>query len=377
MALPTLGDLIALLERWFDPAWGEPWDSVGLVLGDRAAPVRAMHVAVDPTGAVAAEAIAAGAGLLLTHHPLWLGGTERIDGDRGRTVTALAAAGCALYVAHTNADVAAPGVSDALADAVGLTGARPLVPQTEQLDRWVVHVPRSHTASVLDSMADAGAGRLGNYERCAFVNAGSGTFQPGPAAQPYLGKRGERASVEEDRIEMVAVATLRDAVAAAIRAAHPYEEPSLTVTETRTPSARGIGRIGHLPAPMPLRVFLERLAERLPRTAGGIRATGAPDSPVLTIAVAGGSTIEYAAAAAASGADVFVTSDAKHHRAQDAPLPIVDVAHWAAEWPWTAAVADRLRAAVPGLAVSVSTLVTDPWTAAVVRPPGDRVDTSL
>jgi putative NIF3 family GTP cyclohydrolase 1 type 2 len=95
------------------------------------------------------------------------------------------------------------------------------------------------------------------------------------------------------------------------------------------------------------------------------------------VAVAGGSTVELAGTAARAGADVFVTSDAKHHRAQEAPLPIVDVAHWAGEWPWTAAVAGRLRDAVPGIEVSVSDLVTDPWTLAVAQRAPDRVDNSL
>jgi dinuclear metal center YbgI/SA1388 family protein len=374
---PTLGELIALLDRWYDPRWAESWDSVGLVYGEPDAPVLSVHVAVDPTLEVARDAAAAGAGLLLTHHPLWLGGTERIEGPKGAVFNALARAGCALHVAHTNADVAAPGVSDALAGALGLTGLRPLAPSPEPLDRWVVHVPRTHTAQLLDAMSAAGAGRLGDYERCAFISAGSGTFLPGPGAQPYLGSTGEIEVVEEDRLELVAAPRLRDRIAAAVRAAHPYEEPSLTVTETRTPSVRGIGRIGELPDTLTLQGFLELVAARLPATAWGIRATGDPAAPVRTVAVAGGSTIEYAGAAAAGGADVFVTSDAKHHRAQEAPLPIVDVAHWAGEWPWTAAVAARLREAVPGLDVTVSTRVTDPWTAALAPPVGDRVDRSL
>lgn len=377
MTAPTLGELVALLDRWYDPRWAESWDSVGLVRGNLEAPIRSVHVAVDPTLEVAGDAVTAGAGLLLTHHPLWLGGTERIEGPKGAVFTALANAGCALHVAHTNADVAAPGVSDALAGALGLTALRPLAPSPELLDRWVVHVPRTHTTAVLDAMSAAGGGRLGDYERCAFVSAGFGTFLPGAGAHPYLGSAGGIEVVEEDRIEMVAAPRLRDRVAAAIRAAHPYEEPSLTVTETHTPSVRGIGRVGELPHTLTLHGFLELVAARLPATTWGIRATGDLASSVRTVAVAGGSTIEYAGAAAAAGANVFVTSDAKHHRAQEAPLPIVDVAHWAGEWPWTAAVATRLRDAVPGLEVSVSTRVTDPWTAALAPPGDDRVDTPL
>lgn len=360
----TVGDALTLLERWFARRWAQSWDSVGLVGGEPAAPLRAIHVAVDPVEAVAREAVAAGAGLLLTHHPLWLGGTERITGPRGAAYETLARAECALYVAHTNADVADPGVSDALADAVGLRGLRPLQPQDEPLDRWVVHVPADHAAAVLDAMATAGAGRFGDYDRCAFTSVGTGTFRPLPGATPYVGAVGRAELVAEERIETVAARSVRTAVAAAIRRTHPYEEPSLSVTESLAPTTRGLGRVGTLPAELTLQEFVAHVADRLPRTAAGIRATGAAQARVRTVAVAGGSTLDLAEAAHAAGADVFVTSDAKHHRAQDAPLPIVDVTHWAGEWPWTAAVGDRLRAAFPDVPVTVSRLVTDPWTMA-------------
>ncbi|MGH3510504.1 MAG: Nif3-like dinuclear metal center hexameric protein, partial [Nocardioidaceae bacterium] len=131
--MTTVGDVVAQLERWYDPAWAEPWDTVGLFSGDPGRTVGAVHVAVDPTEPVALEAAAHGAGLLVTHHPLFLGGATSVarTGPKGRTLALLDA----LYVAHTNADVADPGVSDALAAALGVTGLVPLQPQDDPLDR--------------------------------------------------------------------------------------------------------------------------------------------------------------------------------------------------------------------------------------------------
>ncbi len=360
--MTTVGDVLALLEAWYEPGWAQDWDAVGLVLGDPAAAVRAVHVAVDPTEAVGAEAVSIGADLLLTHHPLLLGGATSVAATTapGRVIRLLG--GRALYVAHTNADVAAPGVSDALADVLGLSGVTPLLPQDERLDRWVVHVPSTHTAAVRDAMSEAGAGRLGAYDRCAFVAPGEGAFRPLAGAQPHLGEVGRVEVVAEDRLELVAAPGLRAGVAAAVRAAHPYEVPSMTVVETKTPSERGLGRIGELPQTLALQPFCDLVTERLPTTVAGVRATGDPATPVRRVAVAGGACLDLAGAAARAGADVLVTSDAKHHRAQEAPLPVVDVAHWAGEWPWTAAVGARLSAALPGVAVTVSMLVTDPWT---------------
>lgn len=132
--MPTLAAVVAAIERRYDPAWAEPWDSVGLVCGDPAAEVARVHIAVDPVEAIAEEAIAAGAQVLLTHHPLYLGGTESVAATtpKGRLAHRLITNGVALYVAHTNADVANPGVSDALADAVGLSDVRPLDPASER-----------------------------------------------------------------------------------------------------------------------------------------------------------------------------------------------------------------------------------------------------
>src|SRR3954465_3615890 len=126
--MPRLAELVDTLERHYDPRWAEPWDAVGLVCGDPDARVSRVHLAVDPVLAVVDEAGAAGAQLPVTHHPLFLGGTTSVAATtaKGRVVHRLISAGVGLYVAHTNADVASPGVSDALGQALGLKGLQPL-----------------------------------------------------------------------------------------------------------------------------------------------------------------------------------------------------------------------------------------------------------
>lgn len=120
----TLTDVIEVLEAAYPPARAESWDAVGLVSGDPAQPVRRVLFAVDPVAAVAQEALDWGADLIVTHHPLYLRGTTTVAATtpKGRLVHTLIKNDVALYTAHTNADVANPGVSDALARAVGLTG---------------------------------------------------------------------------------------------------------------------------------------------------------------------------------------------------------------------------------------------------------------
>ena len=118
----TLGEVLEVVERLYPPATAQSWDRVGLVTGDPRQPVRRVHLAVDPTLAVIEEARELGADLLLTHHPLLLRGVHSVatTSAKGAGVTHLVVGDIALYVAHTNADVAADGVCEALAQACGL-----------------------------------------------------------------------------------------------------------------------------------------------------------------------------------------------------------------------------------------------------------------
>src|SRR3954470_9029655 len=125
--MPELAELIAALDGWFDPQWAEPWDAVGLVCGDPGEPVERVLLAVDAVPGTVGEAIEGGAQLLITHHPLLLTGVHGVPaGDpKGRLVHRMIRAGTAHFVAHTNADVARPGVSDALAEPLGPLDLRP------------------------------------------------------------------------------------------------------------------------------------------------------------------------------------------------------------------------------------------------------------
>ncbi|MEV1013373.1 Nif3-like dinuclear metal center hexameric protein [Micromonospora sp. NPDC049730] len=124
----TVSDVVAELERRYPPVWAQEWDRVGLVLGEPTAPVRRVLCVVDVVPETVAEALAVEADMIVAHHPLLLRGVSSVAPTtvKGRIVHDLIRAGVALYAAHTNADVASPGVSDALAARFGLTGLRPL-----------------------------------------------------------------------------------------------------------------------------------------------------------------------------------------------------------------------------------------------------------
>ena len=270
--MPALARILELLDAAYPPAHAQSWDAVGLVCGDPRAQVNRVLFAVDPVDEVLDEALDWGAQLLVTHHPLLLRAVNGVPATnfKGRNVHRLIRGGCALLTAHTNADVARPGVSDALAEALGLTVGDPILP-----------LP-----------ADPG-----------------GTL--------------------------------------------------------------GLGRFGELPETAPLSAFLARVAAALPPTASGVRAAGDPDRPIRRVAVCGGAgdDRELLAAVRAAGVDAYVTADLRHHPVSEAMQDarfgggpaLVDVAHFASEWPWLSVAAGLLAGGT--VETRVSTIVTDPWTA--------------
>lgn len=368
--MPTLADVVDVLDRLYDPAWAQDWDSVGLVCGDPAAPVGKVLLAIDPVATTVEQALTQGADLLLTHHPLLLRPVSSVAATtyKGRLLHRLISGGVALHTAHTNADVAQPGVSDALADLVGLAGTRALVPHpADPLDKLVTFVPEAGAAALVDALSAVGAGALGEYSRCAWLGTGIGTFLPGPGARPAVGRPGVVAELSETRIEMVLPRPLRAAVIQALRAAHPYQLPAYDIFELADlPSGRGFGRVGELTQPTTLADFAAHVAQVLPETPAGIRVSGEPDRLVSTVAVAGGAGDDHLQDAQRAGADVYLTADLRHHRAseqrQRGGPALIDAPHWATEQPWLPDVAARLRAALGDTVETVvSELVTDPW----------------
>lgn len=369
--MTTVGDIRAVLERAYPPHLAESWDKVGLICGDPADQVERVAFALDSTQGVAERAVDMGVQMLVVHHPLLLRGVNSVAADtpKGKVIHTLIKGGVALFAAHTNADSARPGVNDRLAELVGITPGRPILPKPGSgVDKWGVMVPKEAVDQVKAAVFAAGAGALGEYSECAFSIDGEGQFRPGADANPSIGSRGELEKVSEVRVEFVAPASVRSAVRAAIAESHPYEEPAFDCITTQTfddlDTACGLGRIGELPEPMTLRDFTQQVANALPQTEWGIRAAGDPDQLVQKIAVSSGSGDSFLEAVSKLGVDVYVTSDLRHHPVDEhlrAGGPaIIDTAHWASEFPWCSQAAEIV--ATTGVHTEIIDIRTDPWT---------------
>jgi dinuclear metal center YbgI/SA1388 family protein len=262
--MSTLAEIITLLERRYPPELASDWDAIGLIAGDPAASVGTVLFAVDPVPDVVDQALLEQVDLIVTHHPLFLQPVHGVPAStaKGRMIHDCISHGIALYCAHTNADHADPGVSDALADALGVTDTIPI--------------------------------------------------DPAPS------------------------------------------DPST-----------GTGRIGSLPTAMSLADFTAHLQAALPPTR--IRVAGDPTQRISRVAVCGGAGDSLLPLV--GDADVFVTADLRHHRAQDhlvgGGCALIDISHWASEWPWlgvaAAALESDVRASGGTVRTIVSSISTDPW----------------
>lgn len=372
--MPTLRDVVGVLDGLYDPRWADDWDAVGTVAGDPDAEVTKVLFAVDPVQAVIDEAVAWEADLVVTHHPLWLKGVTSVaaTSPKGRVVHRLIRNGIALHTCHTNADSPLLGVSESMALALGLTDIRPLeADPADPTDKWIVFVPQADADAVAAAMHGSGAGTMGNYDSTQFQSTGTGSFRPLKGAGPAIGEIGAVEHVPETRIEMLADRRLREDVRAAMLAAHPYEEVAYDVLEPAArASDRGSGRIGTLPSEVTLAEFAAHVSRQLPAHHSATRVAGDPDRVVRTVALCGGSGDFLLATANAIGADVYVTSDLRHHPVSEhlekpGACAVVDVPHWAAEWTWLPVASAALSERAPSVQTKVSTIVTDPWTSHV------------
>ena len=354
------------LDAWAPPADKADYDNVGLQVGDPDAEVATVLVALDLTDAVLDEARRAGADLIVTHHPLLFRPLKALTPatPAGRIALRLARHGIAYYASHTNLDAQHGGVSFALAEQLGVGKLTVLAPTPNHLVKLTTFVPTPYADRVREALAEAGAGQIGDYTGCAFTTEGTGHFRPGPGARPAIGKAGGDAeAVQEARLE-VAVGRGRLApVLAALRAAHPYEEPAYDVVALETNGTHaGYGAVGDLEETLPMPEFLTRVAEHL--HAGALRWAGDERRHVRRVAVCGGSGSSLIGAARRAGADAFVTADLTYHQYFDAaegrPMALIDAGHYETERVTEQLIADHLRASFPELDVVRTSRWTSP-----------------
>ena len=366
----TVADLVTAMDRLAPPSLAESWDNVGLLLGRHGDPVSKVLLCIDLMPEVVDEAVAREVDAVVAYHPPIFSGLKSITDatPQNASLLTLIQAGIAVYSPHTAADAATGGVNDWLADGLG-TGTREAIHPAEVLPsserfKLVTFAPATAIDAIRDAMSAAGAGRIGDYEACSTETDVVGTFRGLEGTAPAVGRAGVFESVHERRLEMVCGAAGLAAAIAALRDAHPYEEPPIEVHPLagRPDPTIGAGRLVTLDRPATVRTLVDRLRDHLGTDRFSVHE---PDRrrKHAVIGLCAGSGAELMPAAFDRGATLFLTGELKHHDVLDAgrrDAAVILAGHTNTERGWLKVLRKKLRQAMPGVEIGISKADRDP-----------------
>jgi hypothetical protein len=225
----------------------------------------------------------------------------------------------------------------------------------------VTYVPESHLANVRDAVFKAGAGVIGNYDRCGFTVEGSGSFRGDENTHPFSGIKGVENVEREVRFETVLFSHNSSMVVKALLENHPYEEVAYDLYPLANNNIRiGMGAIGELEHEIDENSFLRLVAETF--EARGLRYSVPPGIKIRQVAMCGGAGSSLLSTAIAAGADAFITGDIKYHTYSDAEdrILLIDAGHYETEKFSTEILYDLIIKKIPKFAVRFSETNTNP-----------------
>jgi dinuclear metal center YbgI/SA1388 family protein len=369
--MPSVHDIIILMEELAPSRLAESWDPVGLQVGRKDWPVRSIWVALDPLPEVVAAACDQHVDLLITHHPLLFQPIKKLDFSSpvGSILYQSAVYQLAVYCAHTNLDKVSGGLNDILAKRIGLDSVEVLVPGDDNEScKLVLYVPADDEQQVLSALFQTAAGIIGEYSCCTFRNAGKGSFLPGGQARPFIGKTGEISHVDEIRIETLVRKKDISAVLSHVRSHHPYQTMAFDVYPLLpVESGHGFGRTGTITGRMTLFQFAQTVKEKL--CLPNVKISGKTDMMVQRAAVCSGSGSSLLNAFFASNADVYITGDLRYHdarAAESAGKALLDIGHFSSEHLMIEPICNYLRGRISSASwevrVDAYQLEKDPFT---------------
>lgn len=343
-------DLLARIEALAPLSRAANWDNCGLQVGSPDEPLKGVLISVNPSRHALEAAIAQGANLVVAHHPLIFKATKVIDTrhDPGRSTALAMRHGITVYAAHTNLDVTA--CNHHLSRLFGIPMDRPIeVMGADPVYRMGVGIPPQDVSRVLEAMWQAGAGRSERYDQASFLVDGETTFRPLPGSHPAEGEVMAASREPLVRAEVLVKAADLKAVKAAMRGAHPYEEPIFDLIRLENAGEPyGIGLWGELPEPMAVSEVLARVKRAInPRS---LRLVGDASRQVRRIGVCSGSGGDLAYDALSQGVECFITGELRYHTALDCldrGLTVIEAGHQATEQPVVDFLVDALRPHLP------------------------------
>ena len=352
-----VSDVIRILESHAPSSTSESWDNAGLLVGDPSWETEEVVVCIDLTKEAIAAARKAGYRLIVNHHPCIFPksrGLSTIKAGRGKESLVFEAIrhGIAVAAYHTGFDRCALEVVEKISSGLGVTPKGRLFDHARgTLSKLVVYVPKTHEEDVRASLAEAGAGHLGNYDSCSFVSEGKGRFRGSEASRPFFGKPGKLEIAAEMRIETIFPRGLERSVVEAMRAAHPYEEIAYDIypveqAPSRVGLAKGVGYgfWGEFARPKPFSEVVKDVKTLF--QANEFQLTEPAPRSVRRLAFAAGKGSSVVDSAAEAGCDLLITGEVDYHDAlRAAPMAVLELGHRESERFFTSVVGDWISAA--------------------------------
>ncbi len=316
---------------------GSAWerDNTGLQAGSPEAEIKNILLCLDANEKIPDEAARLNCNLIITHHPLIYQPIKKLNTDKHKTariIRSLIKKDITLYSAHTNYDFTKYGVSFQLAEKIGLKEIKFLKGLDASQVKVTVYVPEKNAKEVSEAIFAAGAGRIGEYERCSYRTYGTGTFQGSDTSNPQIGEKNVYEETPELRIETIAEEWKIPEIIKAIYKSHPYEEPAFDIYPLKNRSVNfGFGAAGTLSQPEEPEAFLKRISSVL--NLSGLRYCSGKNGKISKVAVCGGSGSELLNNAIDGDFDAFITADIKYHTFQDAEdkIMLIDAGHYETE----------------------------------------------
>jgi dinuclear metal center YbgI/SA1388 family protein len=358
-----LKELCSYLDSAVPLSFQESYDNSGLQIGLPERELSSAMITLDITEAVVDEAISANCDLIISHHPLIFTGIKNITDKTftDRIIYKVIKHEIAVYSSHTNLDIFSNGVSRKMAEKLNLKEIKVLSPLERKLLKLVTYIPENYFDKVKNALFEAGAGVIGNYDKCGFSSPGTGSFRGNETTKPFVGEIGKVHYENEIRFETALYSHLKDNVLKALISAHPYEEVAYDIYTLENKSINaGSGCTGEFNSPITEIDFLKLVSSVF--GAKGIRYSGPTGKSVNKVALCGGSGAYLLYDAIASGADVFLTADVKYHNFFNAEnkILLVDAGHFETEKFSIEILKDLIIKKFPKFAVRFSETNTNP-----------------
>ncbi len=328
-------DLLKYLEDWAPPGAAWERDNVGLQIGSTGEKIQNILLCLELDDKVLTEALQKKCNFIFTHHPFLYTPIKRIDTDKdsqSKLIQKIIKNDIIVYSAHTNLDFTKGGVSFELARQLKLKNITFLENEEGNQFKVIVFVPEDRVDEVSNAMFAAGAGKIGEYEKCSYRSNGQGTFIGTSKSNPAVGTKENFETVNEIRFETIVESWKLNSVIKALITAHPYQEPAYDIYQLKNKNVNyGAGVIGELEADMDEKDFLDYLCKEL--KIKNYKYSNGKSKKVKKVAVCGGSGSDMLNIAISKHADAFITADIKYHTFHDAlgKIILIDAGHYETE----------------------------------------------